>query len=299
MSPSPSHRIRVSRFVLAGCLLLPVLTAAPALEIPGDEKPVAEARNTLKGKEAEQLTALKLEVDALEKLYHLELNHAQLAAFGKLAEKTSAKKPAPREAKAGAEYRQVLKDLRDALVAEDEDRILERSAKLDDLHEKETIEIDEEFEMTDAAIKAAPRAFKLLSAAQIVAYLSSLDDEVPDPAERILSAVEEGEELGDDEWKTLRDETAEEVSWLTAGFNADRAKDVAKAVTAFLDRGHRFKGEQLKKEWPALEKSVQQLVGNVSSLVVLQHYMERELAELLSNPQTTAALRAWIKERKE
>lgn len=41
------------------------------------------------------------------------------------------------------------------------------------------------------------------------------------------------------------------------------------------------------------------LVGNVSSLVVLQHYMERELAELLSNPRIAAALRLWIRQLKE
>jgi hypothetical protein len=33
--------------------------------------------------------------------------------------------------------------------------------------------------------------------------------------------------------------------------------------------------------------------------VVLQHYLERELAELLSNPRTTSALRLWIKQMKE
>ena len=40
----------------------------------------------------------------------------------------------------------------------------------------------------------------------------------------------------------------------------------------------------MTKQWPTLEKAAHQLVGNVSSLVVLQHYMERELAELLSIP---------------
>jgi hypothetical protein len=61
---------------------------------------------------------------------------------------------------------------------------------------------------------------------------------------------------------------------------------VQKSVTDWLDRNHRFQGEALTKQWPALEKAAQQLVGNVNSLVVLQHYMERELAELLSNPRT-------------
>jgi hypothetical protein len=105
--------------------------------------------------------------------------------------------------------------------------------------------------------------------------------------------------LSGDEWKELRDGTAEEISWLVAGFKADSATRVKKTVTDWLDRNHRLKGADLTKQWPTLEKSAHQLVGNVSSLVVLQHYMERELAELLSNPRTTAALRSWNKPSKK
>jgi uncharacterized protein YfbU (UPF0304 family) len=264
-----------------------------------DKKPQADSPNVVKGKAAEELVLLKLEVDALEKLYHLELNAKQLPSFLKLAEKTAAKVPDTHEVQAGAEYRNVLKSLHDALLSQEGDQIRELSDKLDELQEKETISIDDEFEMTDASLLAAPQAFRLLSAAQIVAYLAALDDEVPDPVERILSALEEGAEHNDDEWKELRDETAEEVSWLVAGFNTENAARVKKAVIAFLDRGHRFQGEELNKQWPGLEKAAHQLVGNVSSLVVLQHYTERELAELLSNPRTTAALQLWIKQLKE
>jgi hypothetical protein len=274
-------------------------------EIPGiglcaeEKKPPADSRNIVKGKAAEEVVALKLQVDVLEKFYHLELNTRQLSALLKLAEKTAAQLPATREIQAGGEYRNILKGLHDALLSQDADRIHELSEKLDELQEKESISISDEFEMTEAALAAAPQAFRLLSAAQIVAYLASLDDEVPDPVERILSALEEGEELDDEEWKELRNETAEEVAWLVAGFNTDNAAKAKKAVTGLLDRGHRLQGEELSKQWPDLEKAAEQLVGNVSSLVVLQHYMERELAELLSNPRTTTALRLWLKQIKE
>ncbi|HTU17365.1 MAG TPA: hypothetical protein VMG10_04825 [Gemmataceae bacterium] len=286
--------------LLPAILVLAILSGLVSAELRGDDKKApADPKSLVKGKAAEELVALKLEVDVLEKLYHLELNVKQLSALLKLAEKTAAKMPAVREAQAGVEYRNVLKSLHAALLAEEEDRISELSDKLDELQEKETLSIDDEFEMTDASLLAAPLAFRLLSASQIVAYLAGLDDEVPDPAERILSALEEGEELQGDEWKELRDETAEEVSWLVAGFNMENAAKVNKAVTALLERGHRFQGEELNKQWPGLEKAAHQLVGAVSSLVVLQHYVERELAELLSNPRTAAALRLWIKQSKE
>jgi len=285
---------------LAGILVLNIPSALLAVALRADEKkPPANARNIVKGKAAEELILLKLEVDALEKLYHLELNGKQLQSLLTLAEKTAAKAPASQEVQAGAEYHKTLKSLHDALLAQEEDRLRELSDKLDELQEKETISIDDAFEMTEAAMGAAPQAFRLLSAAQIVAYLAALDDEVPDPVERILSALEEGAELGGDEWKELRDETAEEISWLVAGFKTESETRVKKAVTDWLDRNHRFKGADLTKQWPALEKAAHQLLGNVSSLVVLQHYMERELAELLSNPRTAAALRLWIKPSKK
>ena len=285
---------------LASVLVVMILSEISGAALGTDEeKPRADPRNMVKGKAAEDVVTLKLGVDVLEKLYHLELNARQLSALLKLAEKTAARLPATRELQAGEEYRSILKTLHDALLSQDEDRIHGLSEKLDELQEKETISIHDEFEMTDAALADAPQAFRLLSAAQIVAYLASLDDEVPDPVERILSALEEGEELDEEEWKELRNETAEEVAWLVAGFNTDNAAKAKKAVTGLLDRGHRLQGEELSKQWPDLEKAAGQLVGNVSSLVVLQHYMERELAELLSNPRTAAALRSWLKQIKE
>jgi hypothetical protein len=284
----------------ASILVLIILSALLAAGLGADDKKSpADARNIVKGKAAQELVSLKLEVDALEKLHHLELNAKQLQSMLTLAEKSAAKAPAVQEVHAGAEYQQTLKSLHDALLAQEVDRIRELSDKLDELHEKESVSIDDTFEMTEASMAAASQAFKLLSAAQIVAYLASLEDEVPDPAERLLSALEEGAELGDDEWKELRDGTAEEISWLVAGFKTETAVRVKKTVTDWLDRNHRFKGAELTKQWPALEKGAHQLVGNVSSLTVLQHYMERELAELLSNPQTASALRLWIKQPKE
>ncbi len=291
------RHLSLARPVLAGVLLLLVVATAFAIGWQAKEKKLPpDAGHVVKGKDAAELISLKLEVDALEKLYHLDLNARQSSAFLELAAKTAAPLPATREIRAGAEYGKVLKELHTAYLDQAEERIHKLSEKVEELHKKESVEINDEFAMTDVALKAAPQAFKLLSAAQIVAYLSALDDEVPDPVERILSAVEEGQDLAADQWKRLRDETAEEVSWLVVGFTNENAPKLRKTAIELLERGHRFKGEELKKEWSSLEKSAQQLIGNVSSLVVIQHYLERELAELLSNPRTTTALRLWIKQ---
>jgi hypothetical protein len=285
---------------LASIVFLTILSALLAAGLRADDKkPPADARNVVKGKAAQELILLKLEVDALEKLYHLELNAKQLQALLALAEKTAAQTPASQEVRASEEYQKTLKSLRDALVAQDEDRMREANDKLDELHEKETISIDASFDMTDAAMLEASKAFRLLSAAQIVSYLASLDDEVPDPVERLLSTLEEGAESDGDEWKELRDGTAEELSWLVSGFKTESAVLVKKRVSDWLDRNHRYKGAELTKQWATLEKSAHEMFARTTSLVVLQHYMERELAELLSNPRTAAALRLGIKQPKE
>jgi len=266
---------------------------------PAEDKKNDENKNTLKGKEAEELVQLKREVDALETLYHLEPTETQMSSLLTMAERTAAKPKAVSQAVASADYRKTLKELHTALAHDDEEHIDELNEKLAEIGEEEDLEIEEQFDITDSALKAAPGALKLLTPAQVVSYLAARDDEVPDPVDRILATIGEGEEMADEEWKSLRDETAEEVGWLAHGVENDAAKTLTKEASALLDRGHRLKGEALKKEMPTLEKSARKIVGTVSPTVVLQHFMERELAEFLSNPRAVAALKARLAQAKK
>ena len=273
-------------------VLLP-LPITPGIGLSDDKKADVPV---LKGPAAEEVVRLKREVDALETLHHLQATKTQVAGLLALAEKTAAKPAAATEAKASPAYTQTLKDLRTALIEDDEEKIAALFDKLSEIEDLEPPEVPEEFELSDAAMKASPAAVKLLTPAQVVAYLAALDNEVPDPIDRIVSTVREGEELTGDEWTTLRDDTAKEVAWLINGFHNDAAKATTKSVTDLLERGHRFKGEALKKEIDAFEQNARKLAGGVSPVVVLQHYMERELAELLSNPRAVAALKARLEQ---
>jgi hypothetical protein len=270
-------------------------------EEPKKEEPKKEEakRDILKGKEAQEVVNLKREVDALEVLYHLEPTEAQLKSLLKLGEHTAAKPKPPAEAVAGPEYRAALRDFRNALVENDEDKVNEANEKLAEVNQKDPPEIEEEFEITEAARKAAPNVLKLLTPAQVISFLVSQESEVPDPVERIMITFHEGEELPEDAWKTHRQETAEEVAWLVHGFDNDQARAAVKPILALLDKGHSLKGEVLKKELPNLEKAARNLVGGKSPTVVLEHYMQRELAELLSNPQTISAIKARIQADKK
>lgn len=285
-----SHRLGF-RLLLGLCVLALVLQAKPARS-DDKGKDQKDPPLVLKGDAAEELVRLKREVDALETLYHLEPTKAQLNVLLGLAQKTAAKPPVATEASATAGYRQALLDLRTALTKDDEEQVTALYQKLAEIEDATPVKIADEFEITDAAMKSAPAALKVFTAAQIVSYLTAMDSEVPDPVERILITFSEGEELKGEQWIALRDETAEEVAWLLHGFNADAAKGTTKAVVELLDRGHRLKPDDLKKEMDALEKAARKIAADVSPVTVLQHFMERELAELLSNPRAVAAIKA-------
>jgi hypothetical protein len=279
-------------FILALALLL----SSPCL---GDDKKPPQPTPVLKGQAAEDVVRLKREVDALEVLYHLEPNKNQLAGLLALAEKTAAKPPAATAVTVSGDYVKTLKELHGALVKEDEEKVAALYQKLLEIEEDHPSSIEEAFDLTDAAIKAAPAALKLFTASQVISFLTAMESEVPDPVERITIALNEGEELPVEEWNSLRNETAEEVAWLVHGFNSDKGKALTKAVNDFLDRHHRLKGEALKKELDSIEQAARKLTGEVSPVAVLQHYMERELAELLSNPCAVLAMKARLEQLKK
>src|SRR5579883_461440 len=292
----PSAAVSCRFILLAALLLIPTLLSPSSGRCDDKKTPTP----VLKGQAAEDLVRLKREVDALEMLYHLEPTKAQLPALLKIAERTAAKPSATKEASASPEYLKTLQDLRNALVHDDEEQIGTLFQKLAEIEDAQPTEIAEAFDLTPAAIKEAPSVLKLLTPAQVVSLLAAMDNEVPDPVERILFTLSEGEELDAEDWKSLRDETAQEVTWLMHGFNnnAETAK-TTKAVSDLLDRGHRLKGDALKKELDSIEQAARKLTGGVSPIVVLQHYMERELAELLSNPQIVTVLKARLEQMKK
>ena len=118
-----------------GLFLLVLLSVPvmPGIGLSDDKK--AEVP-VLKGPAADEIVRLKREVDALETLHHLEATKTQVAGLLALAEKTAAKTTPATEAKASAAYIQTLKDLRLALVQDDEEKIaalFEKLAEIEDL----------------------------------------------------------------------------------------------------------------------------------------------------------------------
>jgi hypothetical protein len=247
----------------------------------------------------EDLNTVSLEVAALQLLNQLELTPSQMEALAKTAKGIALKETKREPAKASDKYRQTVLDLRDALVKGDQDRIDELNDTLDDLKDSDKPELDDDVEICDDARRLAPETLRLLSARQLATYLGLYGDDLPDPAASLRDALEKAPGADDKEWKDLRDDTAVEVGWLVAGLDAAQAQKVSDKAGALLDRAHKLKPDEFKEQRADLEKAAREVLGNVGPLDVVRHVVERDLAELLSNPQLPAALDARLKGAKK
>ena len=247
---------------------------------------------------AEDVTELSMQVDALQMFYLLDMTPAQLRSLAKLAQDTDSTR-VRQPSKVSAAYRATLLALRTALIKGDDTQVDDLIEKLDGLREKETVQIDDKIDLTPAAKQKARSALRLLGARQVMDYLKSIyEDEVPDPLERIADTAERGVTAQGAAWTKLRDEAAEEVGGWVAGFDADKARKVREGVTVLLDKAHVLTEAELKKNRSMLEQGVQEIMGDVGPLEVVRNVVERDLAELLANPQLRASLEAMSKEGK-
>jgi len=240
------------------------------------------------------LSDLSLEINALQTIYDLELSTLQLKSLAELA--NGAAKARPRKnAKASAKLVTLMTGLRETLAKGDERQIDDLNDKVDAQREKESLTLDDDVDITDTARKRAPDAVRLLSARQVADHLATYE-ELPEPLASVQDSLQRGLKADAKKWTALRDEAAQEASWLIAGFDADRAKKVRAQVAALLDKAHTAKGDELKKQQDEIEKAMQEIMGDVGPTDVLAHIMERDLAELLSNPLASKALESRLKQ---
>ncbi len=257
-------------------------------------RPPADAKSS-----KEDVTDLSMEVDALTAIRQFQLDKAQLEALGKLAAETAPKDEKRQAAKASDKFRKALADLRDALRADDEDAIDDRSDAVDDLRDKENPDVDDAVALTDAARKQTPGYLGLLTPRQVATYIGGLDDEDLDsPLEKLTAALEASHKLSGTDWNDTRDDTAEAVGWLVAGLDAAASSKVAAQAKDLLDRAHAMRDADFKAARDDRDREAKQLAGDVGPMDVLHRIVEHPLAELLSNPRLAAAVEARLKAAK-
>jgi hypothetical protein len=284
----------VSRLVWVGFALM--LTAGLSLPGPAAAEPRQKADPDKPAGKAEpkedDLTQLCLEVQALRMLATLQATPAQMKALAALAPETAAKRPEAKECKASPKVRRTLHVLRDALAESDVEGVTYLGNKFDALREAEDCELNDSFDVTPAARERAPDAVRLFRTRQIAAYLNSYGDELAEPVTGVMNALDQGQGLKDKEWQEMRDAAADDVGWQIGGLDTERVSQVRKQVKEFLDKAHALKADEFKEQRPELEKQVRdKIVGKVDAILVMRHVLERDLAQLLSNPELPAALK--------
>ncbi len=278
---TPQHR--AAAIILTGLLSLP-LAAAPK----SDKATTRE----------DDARALMQEVAALQTIHRLDLSPAQLRAL-LTAAKSTASEAKERKVVKAPRFRTTLGELRDALVAGDDDKLAELRRKLDKLFDEEKVEIDDGVTITETARRQAPMLLRGLKASQVAAYIPLLEDEDLDPVEMVTDALDEGKSLTDAKWTELRNETAEEVAWLVAGANPDAAARAEGIVKDLLDKFHTASAKKPKESIAEAEEQMRKLCAGMGPMDILRHAMERELAELLSNPRLAKAVQARLAAIKE
>jgi hypothetical protein len=237
------------------------------------------------------LNDVSLEVAVLQTLHDLELSQAQLSKLSQLARKSAPKKESRHPAMTSPELATALNNLHAAYVKGDDNGINECREKLDALMEKQEPELDNGVVITEEAKANAAEALKVLNVRQVGAFLATL--ELTDPAELLLSALEQVRELKNE--KELEQETAtvaEEVVWLVHGLDEhEDSPRIRKKITELLQRAYQLKKDAgVGNDSESLEQEAREIGKEVDNLDVISHILEHGMAEILSNPRLDSAI---------
>jgi hypothetical protein len=286
-------RVRSHRTTFIALLLL----VACALSATA---PLAQAKGKKKEKEPEvgDVNEYSLRVTAMEVLYELDLSVEQL----QLVRDAGAGSADDRHRNAPAatpKMVEALKALEQGLLKQ-EDR--EQIAKLKDAvaesHDDDAVHLDDEVRPTDAARVKAVDLLRHLKASQLAAYLADHADEVADPAERMMDALVDIRDPDATEVDALVQETASEVGRLASGLDGAKGKEIAEGVVDWLRANKRLSDQEFSSRHAELEDSARKVVGDLSPVEVLSHFLENEIAMLISNPELPQAVDATVAARK-
>jgi hypothetical protein len=268
-----------------GCGLWVVL----AMGVPGNSEAMPPKAS------AESALSLCQRVEALQTLHYLNLTRSQLKRLAAVAQGATPNAPASKRVAASEEIQKLLQDLHDSLAADnDDEHINELLEKYDEARLSDKWDLDEDLEVTEEARERAPKALRILTGSQVAQFVANLGD-IDDPRERLLKGLAKVRGQSAEQWETYRQELADDVSHLIAGLDPDRAAKLSDEVIQLLIVARSLKEEEFKTQRKELEKKVDEIVGGLGPTDVIRNVMENALAELLSNPQLAAAIKARLR----
>jgi hypothetical protein len=241
------------------------------------------------------LNDLSLEVMALRTLHQLKATSPQLRALAEWAKETVDAEPMERETgNASDVFRAILEQAHAALIESGSERAADLCDKLDAAREEENPTIDDNVEVSKAARQRASKAIRLFTAKQLASFYASYCESAPDPRDLMQNALEQIRDLEPEQALTFRDQLADEVAWLVGGLDEEHAERVRLRVILWFDLIRAMRDREFKQNRAKIEEAAERIVENIDPLDVLRHVLERDLAELMSNPRLPAAITALL-----
>jgi hypothetical protein len=235
------------------------------------------------------LNDLSMRVTALETLYEFDLTVEQLNALKTLASDTAQKDPRS-PAKGNAKLLQGFKDLHAALLKGDDDKIGELKDQLDELKDDDEVDLDDDVDPTDSARAKTPEFLKKIKASQIAAYLAVHAEELSDPAEQMIDSLTEQRSGDSDDPEGDAQDAADDIAHLVAGLDAAKGKEISDQVVAWFKANRELKEEEFNARKASLDESAKKIVGELPAMTIISHWLDYEIATLMSNPQLGGAI---------
>lgn len=274
-------------FILAVGLIVPIARAKG--KKPKDKEPEPALGD---------LNQYSQRVTAMEVLYELDLSADQLQILRDAC--AGAADPRHRTpASASPKIAEALKNMEEAVLRRDDrEQIAKLKDAIADLHDDDAVHLDDEVHQTDPARAKAGEMLRHIKASQLAAYLADHADEVADPVEHLIDTLADIRDPDADDVDVIIQETAAEVSRLVAGLDGAKAKAIADLAAAWLKNGRRLSDQEYAAKRGELETTAQKIVGDLSPIEILGHFLENEVATLLSNPELPHAIDATVAARK-
>jgi hypothetical protein len=255
---------------------------------------VANAQSTTTELPADPNLA-SLRINALMSLYEFDMSPGQLKELRAAAVKTAGNQARP-PVKGTAALAQAFKDVQSALEKRDEQAIVEARNKMVEL--TSDLDLDDDVNPTEAALAKAPAIRRQLRASQIAAFLAVHADELSDPTELVLGALEAIRDLRDDnkngakngEIATLITQTGQTAGYLVFGTDSAKANGLASRISAWLKSTSELGAKEYDAQQSTQEEAVQKIIGDADPMDVLSHWLNFRIAQLLSNPELPGAI---------
>jgi len=232
---------------------------------------------------------LQLEVDALTTLNDLNLTPDQLTALkGMISDTAGTMSDTPDPV--GPDYVAALKDARAALLSKDQDRIDNALDKVGDIDDQLDPDCDPDVDQSEPAKDKAVTLLKMLSVKQVANYVGENSDDMDDPTQMLLDAVHHARDGTDDDFQSLQQDTSEEIGTFFGTSHPGKPLTIVVKVNHLLARVRHLSADDYQSQQSALEDEAKQLVANLDPIVCMRHWMDNELADLLSNPQLGEAI---------